>query len=91
MCLPEPGFWISVRLCGLLWFKRILNHGEPQSYTEGFGGLYGMPQPDPGEGSYRIARWSKTPGSGAPPRPTPARGQHRLRSASQQRLRRGEG
>ena len=25
-----------------------------------------MPQSDPGEGSYRLARWSKTPGSGRP-------------------------
>ena len=57
--------WISVRLCVLLWFKRFHNHGEPQSCTEGFDDLRGMHQVDPGEGSYRIARWSKTPGSGA--------------------------
>ena len=63
---PEPGFWISVRLCGLLRFKRFLNHGEPQSNREGFDGWFEMPQADPGEGSYRIARWSKTPGWGRP-------------------------
>ena len=57
--------WIPVRLCGLLWFKRFLNHERPQSYTEGFDVWFELPQPDPGEGSYWIARWSKTPGSGA--------------------------
>jgi hypothetical protein len=53
----------SASPCGSRGF---LNHGGPQSYTEGFDGWFEMPQPDPGEGSYRIARWSKTPGSGRP-------------------------
>ena len=35
--------WISVGLCGLLWFKRFRNHGRPQSYAEGFDGWFDLP------------------------------------------------
>ena len=35
-----------MRLYGFLWFKRFLNHGRPQSYTEGFDGRFEMPHPD---------------------------------------------
>ena len=57
---------------------RFLNHGRPQSYTEGFDGWFEMPQVDPGEGVISDSQVVEDPWFGGRPKTDPGEGSNKI-------------